>query len=635
MNYGFIKAAACTPEIVVADCIHNAQAILDLMKKSAAEGVRLAVFPELCLTGYTCGDLFTQQTLLESVKQNLLKLAEESRSLQMISVIGAPIAHYGKLYNCGVVLYSGKILGIVPKTEIPNYAEFYEARNFCAAPEMNGTVRIGEDEIPFGKKLLFCCNEMPEFIFGIEICEDLWVCRPPSTGHAIAGATVILNLSASNEIVGKADFRRQLVESQSARLVCGYLYADAGEGESTTDLVFSGHNLIAQNGRILAEAQPFSSGYCVTELDLEELMSERQRLTTFPRQDATGYQMIPFNMEKTPVQLTRNISKNPFVPADSADLRDRCEKILAIQSAGLRKRINHTHVKTVVIGVSGGLDSTLALLVSVRAMKESGHLPSDVIAVTMPGFGTTRRTKKNAIKLCESLGVTLRKIDITRSVRSHFRDLGQDENDHNVLFENAQARERTQILMDICHQTDGFVVGTGDLSELALGWATYNGDHMSMYGVNASVPKTLVRYLVRYYADYLADKQVSEILSDILNTPVSPELLPAAEGKISQLTENIIGPYELHDFFLYYFIRHGFSPEKVAWLANYAFKDTYSADEIQKWLKVFIKRFFNNQFKRSCLPDGPKVGSVSLSPRGDWRMPSDASFKIWIDSLDR
>lgn len=635
MNYGFIKAAACTPEIIVADCIHNAQAILDLMEKSASEGVRLAVFPELCLTGYTCGDLFTQQTLLESVEHNLLKLAEASRSLPMISVIGAPITHYGKLYNCGVVLYGGKILGIVPKTEIPNYAEFYEARNFCAAPEANGIVRLGENEIPFGNKLLFCCNEMSEFIFGIEICEDLWVCQPPSIGHATAGATIILNLSASNEIVGKAEFRRQLVESQSARLVCGYLYADAGEGESTTDLVFSGHNLIAQNGHILAEAQPFSSGYCVTELDLEELTSERQRLTTFPQQDATGYLMIPFSMEKTPVNLTRNISKKPFVPADSADLRDRCEKILAIQSAGLRKRINHTHVKTVVIGVSGGLDSTLALLVCVRAMKESGRPISDVVAVTMPGFGTTRRTKNNAIKLCESLGVTLRKIDITRSVRSHFHDLGQDENDHNILFENAQARERTQILMDICHQTDGLVVGTGDLSELALGWATYNGDHMSMYGVNASVPKTLVRYLVRYYADYLADKQVSKLLSDILNTPVSPELLPAAQGKISQLTEDIIGPYELHDFFLYYIIRHGFSPEKVAWLANYAFKDTYSADEIQKWLKVFIKRFFNNQFKRSCLPDGPKVGSVSLSPRGDWRMPSDASFKAWIDTLDR
>ena len=635
MQYGFIKAAACTPEIKTADCHYNAGQILSLMEKAASDGVHVLVFPELCLTGYTCGDLFLQNVLLDCAKKTLVELSRQSKEFSMITIIGIPLIYESKLFNCAAVLYQGKILGIVPKTEIPNYAEFYELRHFSPAPTKNGTLLIDNEEIPFGNQLIFRCLEMPEFVLGVEICEDLWVNQSPSNRHAQAGATFIANLSASDEVIGKAEFRRQLVKGQSAKLICGYIYADAGKGESSTDLVFSGHNLIVSNGSILAEAKPFEGAQAVSEIDLQELVFERRKINTVHPISAENYTVIPFSMPLRRTMLTKKIHMNPFVPDDSAHLRERCELILSIQSAGLRQRMTHVQAKSAVVGVSGGLDSTLALLVSVRVMKELGRPMTDVVAVTMPSFGTTGRTKANAMKLCETLGVTLRTIDITDSVRSHFRDLGHDESDHSILFENAQARERTQVLMDVCHQCGGIVIGTGDLSELALGWATYNGDHISMYGVNSSIPKTLVRFLVRYCMEIAENERLREVLNDILDTPVSPELLPPKNGEMIQYTEDLIGPYELHDFFLYYTIRRGFTPEKIRYLAEYAFKNVYDALTIEKWMKVFYKRFFAQQFKRSCLPDGPKVGTVTLSPRGDWRMPSDASSAAWLECIDR
>ncbi|MHC1772131.1 MAG: NAD(+) synthase [Flexilinea sp.] len=633
MRYGFIKTAACTPEIKTADCRFNAGQIWNLMETQASGGVHVLVLPELCLTGYTCGDLFLQETLIKTAEDELIELCKRSQNLPMISIIGLPLVHHFKLYNCAAVVYKGKILGIVPKTEIPNYAEFYELRHFSPAPETCDTIKIGEFEIPFGNKLIFSCEEMPEFIFGVEICEDLWVAQPPSSRHVQAGATLIANLSASDEVIGKAEFRRQLVKGQSARLICAYIYTDAGRGESTTDLVFSGHNLIAQNGTILSESKPFESGRTITEIDLQELVFERRKLNTFHIGNSNDYTVVPFSMPLTKTILTRKIQMNPFVPDDPSRLKERCELILSIQSAGLRQRLSYIRAKSAVIGISGGLDSTLALLVSARAMKEFGHPMSDIIAVTMPSFGTSDRTKSNAMKICDALGVTLRVIDITETVRSHFRDIGHSETDHSVLFENAQARERTRVLMDICHQTDGIVIGTGDLSELALGWATYNGDHMSMYGVNGSIPKTLVRFLVRYCMDNTENSVLKQGLEDILATPVSPELLPLRDGKIVQCTEDLVGPYELHDFFLYYMIRRGFAPRKIKYLAEIAFTGVYDSETIQKWLQLFYKRFFAQQFKRSCLPDGPKVGTVTLSPRGDWRMPSDGSPAAWLEDL--
>ncbi len=635
MNYGFIRAAACTPEIIVADCDHNARQILELMKHCVDQEVNLAVFPELCLTGATCGDLFTQQVLLETAEKALAQLAAASAALDLISVVGTPLRHNGKLYNCAAVLYHGQVLGIVPKRLIQIDSASDEGRYFSAAPEKNDSAVCCGETVPFGSRLLFACEEMPAFIFSTEIGEESWTPVSHLPHPVTAGAAVIANLSAGAEIVGKSAFRRQLVQSQSARFSCGYIYADAGYGESTTDLVFSGHNLIAENGVLISEAEPFGSGVCIAELDLEHLTNERQKKSSFPAQDRTDFQLIRFSMNVEISKLTRPLRKNPFIPADEQALQDRCRDILAIQIAGLRKRLAHVHADSLVIGVSGGLDSTLALLVCVKTMQDAGRPNTDIIAVTMPSFGTSRRTKRNAVTLCRAFGVTLREIDITRSVRSHFRDLGHDEMNHDVLFENAQARERTQVLMDICHQHNGFVVGTGDLSELALGWATYNGDHMSMYGVNASVPKTLVRDLVRYYAAHLAEPRTAKVLLDILATPVSPELLPAQAGKMTQLTESIIGPYELHDFFLYYLIRRSFTPQKTLWLAEQAFAGSYISEEIQRLLKLFLKRFFANQFKRSCLPDGPKVGSVSLSPRGDWRMPSDAAAAAWLADLEK
>lgn len=629
---GFLKVACATPQISVADCAYNCDEILALMKQAAQEKVKLLVFPELCITGYTCSDLFFQKTLLSGAECALMELIDESESLDLVCVVGLPAAVEGKIYNCAAVISRGRLLGLVPKTHLPNYNEFYEMRQFTPAPSGTSIVSFAGTDVPFGTKLLFSCMELPEFTFAAEICEDLWAPLPPSVSHTAAGASVIVNLSASDELVGKASYRKNLVSGQSARLVCGYLYADAGEGESTTDVTFAAHNLIAENGVLLAESRYETGTLTITELDVDRIMAERRKMTTYPPVSSDDYLTISFSLQNEPTTLTRPVAKFPFIPqTDHAD--DTLEEILTIQMQGLKKRIAHTHAQSVVIGISGGLDSALALLVAVRAMDALGRSRSEIHAITMPCFGTTTRTKSNASALCEALGVPVETIDIKRAVDIHFEDIGHDSSIHDVTFENSQARERTQILMDYANRKNGMVVGTGDLSELALGWATYNGDHMSMYGVNASVPKTLVRYLVAYEARRLSGT-AGTILLDILDTPVSPELLPPSNETIAQKTEDLVGPYELHDFFLYYIIRFGFSPKKIYRLCTYAFGDTYDKRTILKWLKTFYRRFFAQQFKRSCLPDGPKVGSVALSPRGDWRMPSDASAVLWQNELE-
>ena len=640
MEYGFVKVAAATPEIKVADCAYNTDAVLALWQQAEEKGCHLVVFPELVLTGYTCGDLFLQPVLLQGCMNGLQKLIEASRQLQSAAVVGAPVTHGGKLYNCAVVLQQGEVLGIVPKSSLPTYGEFYEQRHFNTAPAdatiYSDALRpIGQDSTLFGSKQLFQCQQLPDFTFAVEICEDLWAPLPPSTHHAMAGATVICNLSASNELIGKADYRRQLVTGQSARLLCGYVYANAGYGESTTDVVFAGHNLIAENGVVLAESQLFDTGLTISEIDVQKLNQERRRMNTFPLNQAErGYYHCTFTAQ-TSCPLTRKIDALPFVPADQSHRAERCELILSIQAQGLKKRLVHSWSKTAVIGISGGLDSTLALLVAVKAMDLLERPRTDIVAVTMPCFGTTNRTRSNAELLCQELGVTFRTVDIGNTVKAHFADIGHDFDDHSVTFENGQARERTQVLMDIANQTNGLVVGTGDLSELALGWATYNGDHMSMYGVNGSIPKTLVRHIVRYAADTTDNAKLQATLLDILDTPVSPELLPAQDGQIAQKTEDLVGPYELHDFFLYYAVRWAFSPKKIYYLAQQAFAGIYPNEVILHWLRTFFRRFFNQQFKRSCLPDGPKVGSVALSPRGDWRMPSDAVSALWLAEIDQ
>lgn len=635
MHDGFIRTAAATCDIKVADCAYNAGNIIKMIKKCANNGVKLLTFPELCITGYTCGDLFFQKTLLEGAKKALTEIAESSEGTDMLTVVGLPLYHNMKLYNCAAVIHDGKILGIVPKTNIPNYNEFYEHRHFSAAPADNGEIAIGAKTCPFGTKLIFSCRSVPGLKVGVEICEDLWVPVSPSSSHCVAGATVIVNLSASDEVVGKADYRRLLVSSHSARLICGYVYADAGYGESTTDMVFSGHNLIAENGTILAESKIFENGIVYSEIDVGRIVAERCRTTTYPSLCSDGYEYIEFDMNVCDTQLSRKIEKRPFVPENEDMRAKRCEDILTMQSMGLVKRLEHSHAKSVVVGISGGLDSCLALLVIARAMEIAHREPKDVVAVTMPCFGTTKRTKSNAELLCEALGVTLETIDIAEAVKLHFKDIGHSEDNYDVVYENSQARERTQILMDIANRTGGMVIGTGDLSELALGWATYNGDHMSMYGVNASIPKTLVRHIVRYVADTSGNKTLQDVLFDILDTPVSPELLPVdKDGTISQKTEDIVGPYDLHDFFLYYIVRFGFSPAKIYRLCVYAFDGEYDKKTIIHWMNVFYRRFFAQQFKRSCLPDGPKVGTVTLSPRGDWRMPSDASSALWLAEIE-
>lgn len=630
MKDGFLRVCAATPEIKVADCAFNAAAVTALAKQAAANGASLAVFPELCLTGYTCGDLFLQTALLQGAEQALLQLAADTKELDCLIVAGLPVACGPALYNCAAVVYHGEVLGLVPKTHIPNYGEFYEQRHFSACHGQQA-VRLGGGLVPLGEDLLFACAELPGFVLGVEICEDLWVAEPPSGRLCAYGATIIANPSASDEVIGKGDYRRQLVTGQSARTVCAYVYADAGEGESTTDLVFSGHNFIAENGAVLAESKPFTTGLLFADVDLQRLAAERLRITTCRGQP--GGAVIQFSMPLRTLELQRKIAPLPFVPDSGEDRARRCEEIFSIQSAGLCKRLRHTGSKTAVLGLSGGLDSTLALLVTTDAFDRLGLDRKGVLAVSMPCFGTTRRTKTNAQKLAEAMGCSFREIPIGDTVLSHLNDIGHDPAVQDAAFENAQARERTQVLMDLANQQGGLVVGTGDLSELALGWATYNGDHMSMYGVNASIPKTLVRHLVAFEASR-SEPALAAVLLDILDTPVSPELLPPKDGEIAQRTEEIVGPYELHDFFLYYMLRFGFTPAKIFRLACLALGDRYPREEILRWLKTFYRRFFSQQFKRSCLPDGPKVGTVALSPRGDWRMPSDASAALWNAELE-
>ena len=691
MKDGFIKVAAGTPDVQVADCEFNAAEIIKMVREMEAEGARVMVFPELCITAYTCGDLFWQENLLEEAKVQLMRIAEETADVDAIIFVGLPLEYKGKLYNVAAGLNHGEILGFVPKTYLPNYNEFYEARYFTSGEDVDGTVTIrrseyglhhdeemtdedvefgleaepealeeedsfeeleeideepdyiDEDEteefdevdVPISSNILFICQEMPKLKIAAEICEDLWVPNPPSVGHAYHGANLIVNLSASDEVVGKDSYRKSLVSAQSARLLCGYIYATAGEGESTQDVVYGGHNLIAENGTILAESRRFVNGALYADLDIHRLDNERRRMTTCrfvpdlaPEGQDVFYNEVYFNAGRGVTPLTRKFDSRPFVPGIKEERERRCDEILNIQAMGLKKRLAHIHCQNAVIGLSGGLDSTLALLVTVRAFDMLGMPREKITAVT------TDRTYNNACQLSECLGATLKEVNIREAVNLHFRDIGHDPEVHDVTYENGQARERTQILMDIANQSGGIVIGTGDLSELALGWATYNGDHMSMYAVNASVPKTLVRHLVRYYADTCEDAKLSEILLDILDTPVSPELLPPKDGVISQKTEDLVGPYELHDFFLYYMLRWTFPPKKIFRLAQNAFAGEYDDETILKWLKTFYRRFFMQQFKRSCLPDGPKVGSVAVSPRGDLRMPSDACAKLWLKQIE-
>ena len=634
MKDGFITVATATPQVAVADCEANTQAILACINEMAAAHAKVMVLPELCITGYTCSDLFWQTKLLDEAEAALSVIAEESRQVDALIAVGMPLRVAGKLLNVAAILCRGKVLGFVPKVNLPAYNEFYETRHFTSGSADMGMVQFGGEEIPVGTNLLFSCENVVDLCVAAEICEDLWVPNPPSVQHALAGASVICNLSASDEMVGKGSYRRDLVAGQSARLVCAYLYATAGEGESTTDLVFGGQNLIAENGTVLAESTTLENEINVATIDVQRLASERRRMSTFPAAESKEYREISFALVEEETKLARFFDADPFVPSNADQLSDRCEEILNIQALGLKKRLAHTHAKSAVVGISGGLDSTLALLVTARAFDMLGLPRKGIVAVTMPGFGTTDRTYNNAVAMIKSLGATFKEVPIAKAVMQHFADIDHDASIHDVTYENSQARERTQILMDIANQANGFVIGTGDLSELALGWATYNGDHMSMYAVNASVPKTLVRHLVRHYADTSADEVLAGVLYDVLDTPVSPELLPPEDGAISQKTEDLVGPYELHDFFLYQMLRMCFPPAKIYRVAKEAFAGRYSNETILKWLRTFYWRFFSQQFKRSCLPDGPKVGSVAVSPRGDLRMPSDACVSAWIKEVE-
>ena len=632
MKDGFIKCAAATPDLKVANCSYNADKIIGLINESYTTGVKILAFPELCVTGYTCADLFLSKTLLDGAENALKAILSASAGKDIVAAVGCPLRVGGELYNCAVVLQNGKILGVVPKKFLPNYNEFYEMRWFTPADSQKREINLFGETVPFGSGLVFKCENLPELSLAVEVCEDLWSPEPPSIKAALDGATIILNLSASNELVGKEEYRESLVKGQSARLICGYIFAGAGEGESTTDLIFGGARIISENGKLLAEGQLYTNGLTISEIDVSLLAAERMRNTTFRGRCSESDAKFVLSDEQT--ALTRKIESMPFVPAEGSANNSRCSKILAMQAHALAKRIRHTHCQKLLVGISGGLDSCLALLASVEALKVLGRPMTDITAVSMPCFGTTTRTKSNAELLCTALGVDFRLIDITATVKSHLKDISHDENNYNVAYENAQARERTQVLMDLANDLNGMVVGTGDLSELALGWATYNGDHISMYGVNSSVPKTLVRHIVRYCMDSSSDERLKTALRDILDTPVSPELLPAENGEISQKTEDLVGPYELHDFFLYYGIRYGFTPSKVYRLAKYSFKGAYSDEIILKWEKVFYKRFFAQQFKRSCLPDGVKIGSAAVSPRGDLRMPSDAEAALWLENID-
>lgn len=634
MRQGFIKVAAVTPKIKVADPHYNAKEIGKGIEEAVRRGAKLIVFPELCLTAYTCGDLFLQEILLTQAREALAEVAAATEDSDALVFVGLPMVKRHKLYNVAAVLQDGEILAFIPKRHIPSYAEFYETRHFEPGNLEPEPFLYEEKEIPFGTDILLQVDAIQGLTVGCEICEDIWAPESPATAHALAGATVIVNLSASNETVGKDDYRELLVKSASARQIAAYVYSSAGEGESTQDLVFGGDNIIAENGTVLARAKRFETGVIYADLDIHRLSHERRRMSTYQGENPREHQILPVHMEEDETFLERRFSARPFVPDEAQERQKRCDEILSIQSCGLKKRYEHTGCQSAVLGISGGLDSTLALLVTVRAFDLLGLERDKITSVTMPCFGTTDRTYDNACRLAKLLGTTLREVDIKEAVNVHFRDIGQSDACHDVTYENGQARERTQVLMDIANQTGGLVIGTGDMSELALGWATYNGDHMSMYGVNAGVPKTLVRHLVRYYADTCGEDALKELLLDILDTPVSPELLPPVDGVISQKTEDLVGPYELHDFFLYYMLRCGFEPAKVYRVACMAFAGVYDDDVILKWLKIFYQRFFAQQFKRSCLPDGPKVGSVALSPRGDLRMPSDASAAVWLAQLE-
>ena len=637
MKDGFIKVAAATPVVRVADCIWNGEQTIQLIEEAEGKGVRVLVFPELGLTGYTCGDLFLQDTLLECAKKAMWRVAEATEGKDVFVFVGLPMQIKGKLYNVAAAIQNGELLGMVPKQYLPDHSEFSEGRYFQAGKAEVADVFVDGLLVPFGQNLLFTCEEIG-MTLAAEICEDLWAPISPSSFHALAGANVLVNLSASNEVVGKSIRRQEMVKNQSAGLLSAYIFACAGEGESTTDLVFVGHDIIAENGKILAESR-FATGLCITEIDVQKLRSERRRVGSFQAREREDYTEICFSCPsaecgKQETELTRTVEKSPFVPQDETKRRNRAEEITMIQALGLKKRLQHTNCKSAVIGISGGLDSTLALLITCKAFDLLNIPRNGIISVTMPCFGTTDRTYQNALTLAKELGTTVREVPIAESVRKHFEDIGHEETKHDVTYENSQARERTQILMDIANQENGMVIGTGDLSELALGWATYNGDHMSMYGVNAAIPKTLVRYLVAYFAEEAKDTTLATVLKDVLDTPVSPELLPPTDGEISQKTEDLVGPYELHDFFMYYILRFGFAPAKVFRLAKYAFAGEYEDTVILHWLKTFYRRFFNQQFKRSCLPDGPKVGSVGVSPRGDLQLPSDACARIWLEELE-
>ncbi|MDL2296170.1 NAD(+) synthase [Lachnospiraceae bacterium OttesenSCG-928-E19] len=635
MKQGFVKVAAATPNVKVADVSHNVEEICKMIDEAVSEKAKIIVFPELCMTGYTCGDLFTQDVLLGRAREGLQEITEYTKEKDALIFVGVPLVIESKLYNVAAAINYGKILGFTTKTFLPNYGEFYEMRQFTEGPSEPRYVLYEGEKVPFGGGILFQSLLMDDLIVAAELCEDAWAPIPPSLKAATRGATLIVNCSASTEVVGKDEYRKGLIEGASARLMAGYVYANAGEGESTTDVVFGGHSLIAENGIVLKEAKRFSNQIIYSEIDIKKLVNDRRRNTTFRMEENTSFNRVSFHVEVEKTELTRQFYNMPFVPTKADAREKRWDEILTIQALGLKKRLVHTSAKTAIVGISGGLDSTLALIVTAKAFDMLGKDHKEIIAVTMPCFGTTDRTYQNACTLTNLLGATLREISIKEAVTKHFEDIGHDITVHDVTFENSQARERTQVLMDVANQEAGLVIGTGDMSELALGWATYNGDHMSMYGVNSSIPKTLVRYLVQHYADTCDNVALSKVLIDVLDTPVSPELLPPKDGEINQKTEDLVGPYELHDFYLYYLLRFGYEPRKIFRIAKLAFKNIYSEEIILKWLKVFCRRFFAQQFKRNCLPDGPKVGSVAISPRGDWRMPSDACASAWMEDIEK
>ena len=634
MKDGYVRVGCANFEIKLTQVKDNAKRIIEYVHKASQDDIKVLVFPELCLTGYSIEDLFYQKRVLNEVYEQLDYIAEETEHLDMLFVIGAPLMHHNKLYNCAVVYNQGEILGVIPKTHIPSYHESYEGRHFASAPSESGEITINGYCYPFSTDLIFEAYQLEHLKIAVELGEDLWVPSPVSTRHCINGATLILNLSANNELAGRSDYRRLLVNSQSARAICGYAYANAGIGESSTDVVYSGHHILSENGKILDESIQYEEGYIYADMDLDKLVLQRAEMSTYSN-STDDYTYIPFELDIYDIEeLERYYNPHPFVPLTQEERAIRFKEILDIQTQGLIQRLKAIYCKKVVIGISGGLDSTLALLVTYNAYKKLGYPSEDIIAVTMPCFGTTDRTLNNALKLMEELHVTSKTVVIKDAVLQHFKDIEHDLDDHSVTYENAQARERTQVLMDIANKNNGIVIGTGDLSEVALGWATYNGDHMSMYGVNCSVPKTLVRHLVNYIADNNENDIVKETLKDILDTPVSPELLPAKDNEIVQKTEDVIGPYELHDFFIYHHVKYHYEPKKLYRIANKAFKDIYTKEEIKKWITLFYRRFFTQQFKRSCVPDGPKVGSVALSPRGDFRMPSDPTISLWLKACE-